>query len=68
MFILDTLPRDVYSLGTLRCIPIGWRSALTGNASLALGLNTHDGQITYVAVAEEFPDLSATPMEAALVA
>ncbi len=68
MFILDTLPIAVCSLGTLRCIPIGWRSALTDNASVALGLNTHDGQITYAAVAEAFPDLPATPIEAALAA
>ncbi len=68
MFILDTLPIAVCSLGTLRCIPIGWRSALTGNASLALGLNIHDGQITYAAVAEAFPDLPATPIEAVLAA
>ncbi len=47
---------------------VGWRSALTGNASLPLGLNTHDGQITYAAVVEAFPDLPATPIEAALAA
>jgi len=35
----------------------GWRAALTDDAALALGLNTHDGAITYDAVAETFPDL-----------
>jgi alanine dehydrogenase len=32
----------------------GWRAALQGNDSLALGLNIHDGQITYGGVAEAF--------------
>jgi alanine dehydrogenase len=30
----------------------GWRDALRADASLAKGLNTHDGQITYASVAE----------------
>jgi alanine dehydrogenase len=30
----------------------GWRSALASNRPLALGLNTHDGQVTYAPVAE----------------
>ena len=30
----------------------GWRSALTANRPLALGLNTHDGHVTYAPVAE----------------
>lgn len=32
----------------------GWRAALRENDSLALGLNVHDGQITYGGVAEAF--------------
>ncbi|MET0740970.1 MAG: alanine dehydrogenase [Candidatus Nanopelagicales bacterium] len=32
----------------------GWRQALKDDPALALGLNTHDGQITYAAVAEAF--------------
>lgn len=32
----------------------GWRDALRENASLAKGLNVHDGQITYAGVAEAF--------------
>ena len=32
----------------------GWRQALGDDRSLALGLNTHAGQITYGAVAEAF--------------
>ncbi|HEY5249039.1 MAG TPA: alanine dehydrogenase [Dermatophilaceae bacterium] len=31
---------------------LGWRKALQGDAALALGLNTHDGQIVYGPVAE----------------
>jgi alanine dehydrogenase len=30
----------------------GWRQALRDDHSLALGLNTHDGQVTYAPVAE----------------
>ncbi len=32
----------------------GWRQALRDDRALALGLNTHEGQITYGAVAEAF--------------
>ncbi len=32
----------------------GWRQALRDDHALALGLNTHDGQIVYAAVAEAF--------------
>ena len=32
----------------------GWREALRDNAALRPGLNTHEGQITYEAVAEAF--------------
>jgi alanine dehydrogenase len=44
----------------------GWRQALRDDASLALGLNTHAGAITYGAVAEAFPDLPAATLESAL--
>jgi alanine dehydrogenase len=30
----------------------GWRNALAANRPLALGLNTHDGAVTYAPVAE----------------
>jgi alanine dehydrogenase len=30
----------------------GWRDALRANHPLALGLSTHDGQVTYAPVAE----------------
>jgi alanine dehydrogenase len=32
----------------------GWRDAMRRDPALALGLNTYDGRITYVPVAEEF--------------
>ena len=32
----------------------GWKQALKDDAALALGLNTHDGKVTYPAVAEAF--------------
>ncbi len=35
----------------------GWRAALKEDPALALGLNTHQGQITYAAVAEAFGGL-----------
>ena len=42
---------------------LGWREALRANQSLALGLNTHDGAVTYAPVAEahgmESTDLAA---------
>ena len=34
------------------------------DTALALGLNTHAGQITYGAVAESFPDLTSTTLDA----
>ncbi|MCF8526586.1 MAG: alanine dehydrogenase [Candidatus Nanopelagicales bacterium] len=43
----------------------GWRKALSDDRSLALGLNVHDGQITYGAVAEAF-DMPHTPIEEVL--
>jgi alanine dehydrogenase len=44
----------------------GWRDALHHDPALALGLNTHQGAITYGAVGESFPDLPSTTLEAAL--
>ena len=35
----------------------GWQQALQDDASLALGLNTHDGFITHAAVGQAFPEL-----------
>lgn len=32
----------------------GWRKAIADDPALALGLNVHDGQVTYAAVAEAF--------------
>jgi len=43
----------------------GWKDALRGDKALALGLNTHDGQITYGAVAEAF-DMDSITLEEAL--
>ena len=39
----------------------GWRQALADDAALALGLNVHDGSLTYEAVAEAF-DLPYVPV------
>ena len=43
----------------------GWRQALRDDHALALGLNTHEGRITYAAVAEAF-DLEHVALEAVL--
>jgi alanine dehydrogenase len=43
----------------------GWRDALRADKSLALGLNTHAGVVTYEAVAQAH-GLPYTPMEAVL--
>jgi len=43
----------------------GWRDALRADPVLALGLNTHDGQITYPSVAEAH-GLPAVSLEAVL--
>ena len=42
----------------------GWRSALAADPALALGLNTHDGQVTYGPVAEAHGMASATIADA----
>ncbi len=44
----------------------GWAQALRDDKALALGLNTHAGQITYGAVAEAFPDMASTTVESVL--
>ena len=44
----------------------GWAQACRDDKSLALGLNTYQGQITYPAVAEAFTDLPALSLESAL--
>ncbi len=44
----------------------GWAQACRDDKSLALGLNTHQGQITYPAVAEAFTDLPAISLQDAL--
>ncbi|GJF27786.1 alanine dehydrogenase [Kitasatospora sp. NE20-6] len=43
----------------------GWKEALRRDAALAKGLNVHEGQITYAAVAEAF-DLASVPLESVL--
>ena len=45
----------------------GWKKALSDDKSLRLGLNVHDGQITYKAVADAF-NLSYTPAEKIIAA
>ena len=45
----------------------GWAQACRDDKSLALGLNTHDGQITYAAVAEAFPDMVSSALERVLL-
>jgi alanine dehydrogenase len=42
----------------------GWRDAMKADQALALGLNTHDGHVTYAAVAEAFGMDSVTLDEA----
>jgi alanine dehydrogenase len=43
----------------------GWQQALRADQSLALGLNTHDGSVTYAPVAEAH-GLDSVPLEGAL--
>jgi alanine dehydrogenase len=43
----------------------GWKQALRDDKALALGLNTHDGKVTYKAVADAF-DMPLYPLEEAL--
>jgi alanine dehydrogenase len=44
----------------------GWKQACRDDRSLALGLNTHEGRITYPAVAEAFEDIEAVSLESVL--
>ncbi|HSN06244.1 MAG TPA: alanine dehydrogenase, partial [Candidatus Angelobacter sp.] len=44
----------------------GWQQACRDDRSLALGLNTHEGRITYPAVAEAFADIASTSLESVL--
>jgi alanine dehydrogenase len=41
----------------------GWRQALRDDRALALGLNTHEGLITYDAVARAFPDMASAVLD-----
>jgi len=43
----------------------GWKQALREDSALALGLNVHDGQVTYAAVSESF-GMSLLPLEEAI--
>lgn len=45
---------------------LGWQQALQDDPALALGLNTHAGRIACSAVAQTFPDLPSTTLQAAL--
>jgi len=49
----------------LQIANLGWKEALSRNRALALGLNTHAGQVTYRGVAEAL-DLAYTPAESLL--
>ncbi len=40
----------------------GWHQALRDDSALARGLNTHEGLVTYGAVAEAFPHLASAPL------
>ncbi|HEY5134252.1 MAG TPA: alanine dehydrogenase [Candidatus Nanopelagicales bacterium] len=44
----------------------GWAQACRDDRSLALGLNTHAGRITYPAVAEAFEDIESVTLEGVL--
>jgi alanine dehydrogenase len=44
----------------------GWQQACRDDRSLALGLNTHEGRITYPAVAEAFEDIASVSLESVL--
>jgi alanine dehydrogenase len=44
----------------------GWQQACRDDKSLALGLNTHEGRITYPAVAEAFEDIESVSLESVL--
>ena len=44
----------------------GWKKALSDDASLALGLNVHDGKIVYRAVSDVFADFETLELSEAL--
>ncbi|GAA2181158.1 alanine dehydrogenase [Leucobacter tardus] len=46
----------------------GWVKALQDDASLAKGLNAHDGVLTYRGVADAFPELAYSPVDEVLAA
>jgi len=48
-----------------RLASLGWREALRADPGLALGLNTHAGDVVFPAVAEAF-GLTATPVDEVL--
>jgi alanine dehydrogenase len=43
----------------------GWRKAITDDPALALGLNTHEGQVTNEGVASAFGMTAVAPLDAA---
>ncbi len=44
----------------------GWKKALKDDAALALGLNAHEGLVTNAGVAQAFPELATSTIEAAI--
>lgn len=44
----------------------GWKAALASDESLAKGLNTHDGKVTYAGVSHAFPELPVLTLEEAI--
>ncbi|UOQ55927.1 alanine dehydrogenase [Leucobacter allii] len=46
----------------------GWVKALNDDASLAKGLNAHDGVVAFKGVADAFPELAYSPLEDVLAA
>ena len=44
----------------------GWKAALAADESLAKGLNTHDGKVTYAGVLHAFPELPSQELLAAI--
>ena len=50
---------------SVRLADKGWRAACQADRALALGLNTHDGLVTYKAVADDL-SLAYRPLDEAL--
>ena len=44
----------------------GWKAALAADDSLAKGLNTHDGKVTYAGVSHAFPELPVESLAEAI--